>query len=221
MTQKPLIPAVVGVLLTVMPLLTSSFITYAVITHEPTFAQWTTSEWVLVTLVCAVSSTFALTPPTFLALVFGYFLGWAALLPVLVLNIAAILLVNRLVRFMDQQQVLAYVETNPRAKRVLTQIRQRELWFIFFAKLSPVLPFALTNLVFALSGARLRNILLGGFMGMVPRTILAVGAGLQAKELRRLLEHPNEASGMQLATIGLLVASDSRLLVYSEPGKDG
>lgn len=206
-TKKPVIPAVAGMLLTVMPVLTSSFITYEVITRETVFAAWTGPEWLIATLVCCVTSTFALTPPTFLALVFGYFLGWPALLPVFFLNMAAIALVNLLVRFLNQPQLLTYLENNKNARQVLARIHQRELWFIFFAKLSPVLPFALTNLVFALSGARLRNILLGGFMGMIPRTILAVGAGLQAQELRQLLEHPNQASGMQLATIGLFVAS--------------
>lgn len=209
MTQlkKPVVPALVGVLLTVMPVLTSSFITYEVLTRESMFAAWTTPEWLMATLVCCVTSTFALTPPTFLALVFGYFLGWSALLPVFALNMAAIMLVNLLVRFLNQPQLVAYLENNKKARQVLVRIQQRELWFIFFAKLSPVLPFALTNLVFALSGARLRNILLGGFMGMVPRTVLAVGAGLQAQELRQLLEHPNQTSGMQLATLGLFIAS--------------
>lgn len=205
--KKPLIPAVVGILLTMMPVLTSSFITYEVVIRESMFAAWTTPEWLMATLVCCVTSTFALTPPTFLALVFGYFLGWSALLPVFALNMSAIMLVNLLVRFMNQPQLLTYLEHNKKARQVLTRIQQRELWFIFFAKLSPVLPFALTNLVFALSGARLRNILLGGFMGMVPRTVLAVGVGLQAQELRQLLEHPNQVGWMQWITIILLLIS--------------
>lgn len=211
MTSKLVL--VLGGVLTIAPLLTSSFITYNVIAYEPVFAQWTAAQWAIATLVCCLTSTFALTPPTFLALVFGYFLSWNALLPLFVLNMAAIVLVNVLVRFFDQQQLLRWVEQSPKARQTLVRIRERELWFIFFAKLSPVLPFAVTNLVFALSGARLRNILLGGFMGMIPRTVLAVLVGQQAKELRRLLEHPNEASWMQWATIGLLLVSVAGLWV--------
>lgn len=204
---------IIGFLLAVAPLLTSSFVTYNVIAYESVFAHWTTGQWAVATVICCLTSTFALTPPTFLALVFGYFLGWNALLPLFGLNMAAILLVNGLVRFFDQHQLLSWLEQNPKARQTLVRIRERELWFIFFTKLSPVLPFAVTNLVFALSGARLRNILLGGFMGMVPRTVLAVLVGQQARELRQLLENPNQASWMQWATLGLLLASVAGLWI--------
>ena len=94
--------------------------------------------------------------------------------------------------------------SNQRVREILENIKEQELKIIFFAKLSPVLPFALTNFVFALSGAKLKNILLGGFLGMIPRTVLAVWTGHQAKEIRKLLENPNEGSLQQILLIVLL-----------------
>lgn len=200
-------PALAGVFMTILPLLFSSYVTYYAISHETLLRQFTGAEWTIVTLICCLTSTIALTPPTLLALVFGYFLGWNALLPVFVLNMTAIMLVNLLVRWVDQNRLLGYLEQNPKVQLILEKISQQELKFIFFAKLSPVLPFAVTNLVFALSGARLKNILLGGFMGMVPRTIVAVATGSQAREIRTLLEHPNQANWVQVAIMVLLIAS--------------
>ncbi len=193
--------------MTIAPLLTSSFITYQVLVNEPVLAQFTAGQWAIITLVCVFTSALALTPPTFLALVFGYFLGWNALLPLFALNMAAILFVNVGVRWFDQDRLRHYLEQNPKVGQVLSRIQEQELRFIFFTKLSPVLPFAVTNLVFALSGAWLRNVLLGGFLGMVPRTALAVWAGSQARELRTLLNQPNAGGWTQWIIIVLVVVS--------------
>lgn len=205
-------PAIAGVLMTILPLLFSSYITYSAAAHETLLKQFTLAEWALATAVCCLTSAIALTPPTLLALVFGYFMGWNALLPLFVLNMAAILLVNLLVQWVDQNRLLNYLEQDPKVRLVLERIRRQELKFIFFTKLSPVLPFAVTNLVFALSGARLRTILLGGFLGMVPRTALAVATGSQAREIRTLLENPNQANWIQVAIVLLLIASLAGLI---------
>lgn len=201
------LPALLSVLLSIAPLLTSSFITYEVLANEPILAQLSATQWSLITLLCVLTSAFALTPPTFLALVFGYFLGWRALFPLFALNMAAILFVNVGVHWLDQDRLRRQLEQNPRVQQVLERIRQEELKFIFFTKLSPVLPFAVTNLVFALSGARLRNVMLGGFLGMVPRTALAIWAGSQARELQILLQNPNGANWTQWVVIGLVLVS--------------
>jgi uncharacterized membrane protein YdjX (TVP38/TMEM64 family) len=193
--------------MTVAPLLFSSALTYYTVVNETRISGFTAWEWVAVTVGCCLTSAIALTPPTFLALVFGYFLGWQALAPLFALNMGAILLVNALIIKIDGQRVLNVITTNKSVTTVLENIRQRELAVIFFTKLSPVLPFAVTNLVFALSGAKLRNILLGGTLGMIPRTVLAVWTGSQAREIRTLLENPNEGSWTQITIIALILVS--------------
>ena len=200
-------PTLMGLGLSILPLITSSWITYYAITHEAQIAQFTTADWTLATAVCSFGCAFALMLPTPLALIFGYFIGWHATGPLFVINMAAILLVNLVVRWLDHDRVRRTIEQNPKAAAILHRIRDEELKFIFFAKLSPALPFSLTNMVFSLSGAKLRNVLLGGFLGMVPRTLLAIWTGSQAHHIRTLMENPNEGSGTQIAVVVLLVAS--------------
>ncbi len=142
-----------------------------------------------------------------LALIFGYFLGWNALLPMFVINFGGILLINLIVRWLDHDRVLAFIRRNPKAQSVLDRILNNELEVIFFAKLSPILPFGLTNLLFALSGARLKNILLGGFLGMTPRTILAVWSGHEAHAIKTLLDNPNQGSWTQIVVVALVIVS--------------
>ncbi len=142
-----------------------------------------------------------------LALIFGYFLGWNAVLPIFAINFGGIFLINMLVRWLDHDRFIRFLRQNPKAQSVMDRILDKELEVIFFAKLSPVLPFGLTNLLFALSGAKLRNVLLGGFLGMTPRTLLAIWSGYEAREIRTLLENPNQNTWTQLVIIGLIVIS--------------
>lgn len=205
--------------MTVIPLIFSSVLTITIITHENTVSAFNLQDWILVTIICCITSTFAFTPPTLLALIFGYFIGWNAIVPVFLLNMFAIFLVNIITKRIDGNKFKAYLSDNKKINNILENIRKEELKFIFFTKLSPVLPFALTNFVFALSGAKLKNILLGGFFGMIPRTLLAVWTGSQAKEIRRLLENPNEGSLQKILIILLLVVSVGGILYYILPKK--
>ena len=212
-------PLISSIFLTIVPLLFSSVLTVAVITHEKQVITFTWQNWLIITLVCCLTSTFAFTPPTVLALVFGYFLGWNALLPIFALNMGAIFLVNIITKRFNQGALLSYFADNQKITAILKNIRKQELKFIFFTKLSPVLPFALTNFVFALSGAKLKNILLGGFLGMVPRTALAVWTGSQAKEIRQLLENPNEGNLQKVLIILLIIMSVGGILYFVLPRK--
>ncbi len=199
-------PALLGILLSVTPILFTSVLTYYSVVYEAVIAGFSGRQWAVITLLCAVTSA-GLTPPTMLALIFGYFLGWRAILPMFVINFGGILFINLLVRWLDHDWVLAFVRQNPKAQPVLDRILSKELEVIFFAKLSPILPFGLTNLLFALSGARLKNILLGGFLGMTPRTLLAIWSGHEAHEIQTLLEHPNQSAWTQLIIVGLIIVS--------------
>ncbi|GAB2571058.1 TVP38/TMEM64 family protein [Spirosoma areae] len=199
-------PAFIGIILSATPIVFTSVLTYVAVVQEATISGFTVWQWVGITIACAITSA-GLTPPTMLALIFGYFLGWQAILPMFVINFGGILFINLLVRWIDHDRFLAYIRRNPKAQSVLDRILTNELQVIFFAKLSPILPFGLTNLLFALSGAKLRNILLGGFLGMTPRTLLAIWSGHEAREIKTLLENPNQSTWTQVIVVGLIMAS--------------
>lgn len=204
--QKLTGPAIAGVLLSVTPIVFTSVLTYYAVVYETVIAGFSAWQWGAITILCAITSA-GLTPPTMLALIFGYFLGWRAVLPLFVINFGGILFINLLVRWLDHERFLRFLQRNPKAQSVLDRILSKELEVIFFAKLSPILPFGLTNLLFALSGAHLKNILLGGFLGMTPRTLLAIWSGHEAREIRTLLENPNQSTWTQIIVAGLIIVS--------------
>lgn len=204
--QKFTGPAIAGVVLSVLPIVFTSVMTYYAVIHEDVIRGLTGWQWAGLTVLFSITSA-GLTPPTILALIFGYFLGWNAILPILVVNFGGILLINLLVRWIDHERFLRFLRRNPKAQTVLDRILDKELEVIFFAKLSPILPFGLTNLMFALSGASLRNILLGGFLGMTPRTLLAIWSGREAREIRTLLDNPNQSMWGQIIIVVLILVS--------------
>ncbi len=206
-------PLVSFILFTITPLLSTSFLAFYVLQHEALLLTLTWFDWLLIALVLTLTSALALSPPTFLAIIQGYFIGFEALPYQFLINMGAILLVNIIVRRIDNNRFAGIVSQNEKVASLLKGIKQEELRIIFFAKLSPVLPFAMTNFVFAISGARLRNVLLGGFLGMIPRTILAVWTGAQAKEIKALIDHPNEGLTQQIFIFALLVVSVAGLSI--------
>jgi len=202
------LPVIASILLTVVPLVTSSVLTAWAVTNESLFRSWSVETWIVATLILTLAVSLALTPPTFLALVYGYFLGWTALPMLFALNLGAIAIIYGLANFLHASSVRSYlVQAYPQVGTLLRRFQEHELRLIFFAKLSPVLPFAITNLFFAMAGARFRQVLAGGTLGMIPRTVLAVWAGREAQDIRYLLEHPNEGLATKIILIALIVVS--------------
>lgn len=192
---------------TLLPLLSSSFLTWLLYRHQSSLNGLGMGEWLLFSFVLAVLCGVAVIPPTFLALVMGFFLDWTALPLLILINMLAIVLIFGLSRWLNLSWIESWLRNDPKRSAVLNRIKAEELKVIFFTKLSPLFPFAVTNLIFAASGAAFRNILAGGFLGMIPRTALAVYAGAQARELQALVENPDGSVLSRWAISGLVLVS--------------
>ena len=190
-----------------MPLLVSSSISYWVVTHELEIQNFTFQHWILAFILACFTMAFALTPTTFIALLSGYFLGWRAFIPVAITYWIASFLGYKTAQFIDGGRFLTILSEKPKVKQVLENLQKDEFKIILLARLSPVLPFAVTNVLFSFSNTKLRNFLTAGFLGMLPRTILSIWIGTQAQEIKRLIEHPSEGNISQFLVLGLIFAS--------------
>jgi uncharacterized membrane protein YdjX (TVP38/TMEM64 family) len=190
-----------------MPLLVSSSISYWVITHEPDIQSFTFQNWAVAFLLACFTMAFALTPTTFVALLSGYFLGWGAFLPLALSYWVASYIGYKIAQKIDGGRFLKILSEKPKVKHVLENLQKDEFKIILLARLSPVLPFAVTNVLFSFSGTKLRNFLTAGFLGMLPRTILSIWVGTQAQEIKQLIEHPSEGNISQFLVLGLVFAS--------------
>jgi uncharacterized membrane protein YdjX (TVP38/TMEM64 family) len=71
----------------------------------------------------------------------------------------------------------------PKAKKMLERKSGRMGELIFFVRLSPVIPFALSNLMFALLKSGWKKLVIYGAIGMLPRTTLVFVSGTLASDL--------------------------------------
>ncbi len=120
----------------------------------------------------------------------------AALLGIVGAAALGFLVLRRLTR----DRALLLLDRRPRAAavhRALVERRGRTIGLIALVRLSPVMPFAGTNLVMAAAGVRLREFLIGSVLGQAPRVVAVVVAGAGLSELDL-----SESGDVRLAVVG-------------------
>ena len=191
-----------------VPLVASSSISYWVILHEAEIHSYSLATCMGLVILSCLTMAFAFTPTTFVALLGGYFWGWASVVPLAISYFVASFIGYRAAGFIDGGNFMKnLLQQKPKAGELIEKLKQDEFKIILFARLSPVLPFAVTNVLFSFSKTKMRNFLTAGFIGMLPRTLLSVWLGSQAKEIKRLIEHPSEGAVSQFAFMGLILVS--------------
>lgn len=112
---------------------------------------------------------------------------------------AAFLLGRSLAREWISRRIAAW----PKFRALDRALAQRGFWIVLLTRLSPLFPFNLLNYAYGVSAVRLRDYLLGSWIGMAPATVLYVYAGSAAASLARVF-----AGGARpgRATLVLLIA---------------
>jgi uncharacterized membrane protein YdjX (TVP38/TMEM64 family) len=212
--------ALLALWMAVVPLTVSSLVAVLALRYENQIQAFAPPEWALYFLLSCLTMALALTPTTFIALLSGFFLGMVSSFFVIPAYLAASFLGYQLTRLIDNGHFLQTIRGLPggrgeKALRLLEGIRQNQLGLIIMARISPVLPFALMNVMLPIAGVRLREFLLAGTAGMLPRTLFFIWLGGQAQELQTLIEEGGEGSLSQVMFILLLAVSVMGLLYYA------
>jgi len=194
-------------LLGIIALTVSSGLTYLVYRYESSVLRFGWLHWGLFFIVVSFTMAFALTPTTFTALLSGYFLGWASLPPMVVAYLAAAYIGYRVAARVVGDRVLNQLTGSSKARNAIENLRSGQTKVIVLARLSPVLPFAVMNVVLAMLKVDLKKYLGASLVGMLPRTALTIFAGTQARNIRQLLEDPNQNALIRTGLIVLTVAS--------------
>jgi uncharacterized membrane protein YdjX (TVP38/TMEM64 family) len=148
----------------------------------------------------------AIMPTTLIAALSGFLLGWKAF-PWLVLGYSlATLLGYAWGKGLGGQSLDFLLNKYPKAKGLIDQKRENLGELIFFVRLSPVIPFALSNLLFALLNSGWKKLILFGTMGMLPRTTLVFFSGTLVSDLYAAL-NTEGISGKGWIFSGLLLLS--------------
>lgn len=149
---------------------------------------------------------FALLPTTLLSILTGYIWGWDAFGWLVMAYLLATSLGYSLGTFLSQDQLEILLKYYPKARKIVLEKQEKIGSLIFFVRLSPVIPFAFSNVLFALLQTGLWRVLWWGIWGMLPRTILAFYSGTIAESLYQALKD-NDNYAEWITFIILLVVS--------------
>ena len=125
-----------------------------------------------------VVATVLLLPASLLTLGAGFAYGpLAGTLLVSPVSVTAATIAFLLGRTVARGWIAARVARDPRFAAVDAAIEREGLKIVILLRLSPVLPFGLLNYALGLTRVRLRDYVLGSFVGMLPATFLYVYLG--------------------------------------------
>jgi uncharacterized membrane protein YdjX (TVP38/TMEM64 family) len=145
---------------------------------------------------------FALLPTTLTAIATGYFYGWLGLPGLFLGYVIANWIGYSLGRRLNMDFFPILYEKSPSLKTELHRRINHPQPLIFFIRISPVIPFAISNYLFASFRIPFQQVLWYGIPGMLPRTLIAFGTGLLANSFTDAKKAMNEP--IQWAILGIL-----------------
>jgi uncharacterized membrane protein YdjX (TVP38/TMEM64 family) len=169
-------------------------------------------DYTIYTLLAALLMGLALLPTTLTALASGFFIGWIGL-PFLILAYSVASVIGYFFGLQSNSGLLEILFTkNPKLRSELDSRKEKEGALVFFVRISPVIPFAISNFIFASMQIPLRKVLIYGIPGMLPRTLISFGTGVLASSF--LLAQKSLSSPMQWG-IGAILLIFGGLGIYN------
>lgn len=200
--------------MSLVPLLTSSGITVLAFKFESSFDHLTWLDMTWVYALSSITMALAFTPTTFIALLSGFFVGMKSIPWLIMAYQIASLIGYSLARKIDHGSFVNSTQLYPKAHTVFNRINDNPMALVILARISPVLPFAIMNVVLSISGLSLKHFFWGGLWGMLPRTLIFLWVGTQASLLIDLFENSNQNRTLWITTATLLLISVIGLYLY-------
>ena len=161
-------------------------------------------------LVTCIFLTFlmglALLPTTMVAVFSGFLFGWK-IIPWLVASYAAASLLGYFWgRMVTKEGMDFLIKRYPKVGTAIAERSHSIPQLIFFIRISPVIPFALSNLLFAFLQTGWKKLLIWGTIGMLPRTLVAFYTGTIANDLYEAINQGDDRLKVWIF-IGFLIVS--------------
>ena len=200
----------------VNPLLFSSLLTTLILRYLPQIEGFGPQEWAFITFCTVFTMALALTPTTFIAIVFGYFLHLKALFFVVPAYFVASFLGFSIGKQINGENLLNLILKPGQKEELYAKIHHSEFLFMIFARISPVLPFAFMNLCSSYLKVSLTHFFIGGTIGMLPRTILSIVIGSQLQDFYLFLngDQPKDPKMLYLSVFLLALSVIGMYLVF-------
>lgn len=195
-----------------MPLIVSSLASIWAYNNIEYLKNINSIEIVFLSLFSSFAMGFSLIPTSFVALVAGYFWGINSAVILVITYIIATIIGFYLSKKIDNQQILNELNKSNKAKKILENLKTDQFKIIMLARLSPIFPFGISNVIFTYLGVPLQKLVFAGIIGMLPRTILLVWASSKSESIKTIINgNWNEQFKWPILAIGIL---STGLLIY-------
>lgn len=175
---------------------------------RPLLETWTSWGWagqLPFTLMTALVMGLALSPTTLVAIATGYLWGWPGIPAMLLAYLLAALIGRGAGVLLSRGLFPEGWLRQDRVKNLITRIEKRPVRTLIFARLSPALPFAMTNLVLGNMHIPLGVYIGATLLGMLPRSLISFGVGVYAEDLWAFMSGSVERSGWEVSVIVILL----------------
>jgi uncharacterized membrane protein YdjX (TVP38/TMEM64 family) len=157
--------------------------------------------------ISVITMSVALTPTTLIAVMSGYFFSWYGILGVVPAYMLAVSIGYVIAGYLYKAVAKDSLLEIPRVRDFVNSLKGESLLLVIFARLSPVLPSAMMNVVFSALKIAWPHFLTGSLLGMFPRTFLSFWTGMNVRDIGAFLKQPDMGGFMSLIPFILVVIS--------------
>jgi|GEM_PF-1720248 len=149
------------------------------------------------------TSTFSIISTTLLSIACGYLFGWISFPVLLAIFTLSSLLGYFLGNVFDQKTIMSWIGANEVAYKFIEKLKKRMNFMVFVMRVTPILPFTVTNILCSYLSVPLKNYLGMSFIGIGTRLAVAVYTGTQISSIVNMEDDPI----YKYQKIGLFVVS--------------
>lgn len=175
--------AILLIWMSIVPLTSSLTLATYLVPELSQINTWNAESLLVYFVIATILMALAITPTTFVAAVSGFLIGWSCIVPVVLAYQVASIFGYFLAKSMNNSIRTHLEDAYPTSQKYFNNLDQNQFRVTFLARISPALPFAIMNVVLSLAKIRFSTFFFGGFVGMLPRTVLFVLLGSQAQQL--------------------------------------
>jgi len=195
----------------VVPILTSSSLTF-LLYDEVQWGELTYFSLVIVYLIASFLMGLAMVPTTFMSFITGV-IGGITYLPWMLISYTLASIIGYLIGQKTNQDLwLDLINSKEKGRQIMQRVNKKPGILTFSLRLSPILPFGLSNIALSILKVPIKDFLLWGTIGMIPRTVLSVWVGSQAINLTDAIIKGKELPLTQLAFLILVILSSIFLI---------
>lgn len=152
-------------------------------------------------------------PTTVYSLLCGYIFGWISLPFILLSYLIACALGYWACNLIENGNLLSFLEQKYDIDSYKKKLESAGIGIVALCRLSPALPFAILNAVFAMTKFHFKQFMVGSLIGMIPRTALAVYVGSSFTSIHSVDDLKSDSSlwialifaGLSFVGIGVII----------------